>query len=523
MIACALAAAQGIRTTRDLDWPGEADLSRDISVAETMRGGHLLSDSAYRDEWAWYNPLVPGIVAVASVVSHQPVHVLYARAGAYLNLLAPLALFAMLAALFDQWVALVTTIAFLFLWPGQEPAWSAATYSPWLMVVNFVQAPFYLALWMVVRLATSLKRSDFVLAGAAIGVVMLGHVAPTLIVSVVVAFEARRRLLTSEPDARPRLLGCFASLAGTALLVSSPLLISIVGHYHLRVRNTGPANWVFSDIDIVNLPMSLRHLFIVSPMKVLALVGVVFLLRSKEETPARVILVAAATTFGFLVYSYIVQYVVRTSGIELPALVPGFHFLFYLRAFATVAFGIGVIGLVRCAAGFGSRLLRVPFEVFYGVSVGLVIIGLSVAVARAYDGYRDRPDFGEARANAQRMFSSADLRAMREWILTSTSRNDVFLAPDNLGLSVVTTAGRKVVVLDRSFSNPFVDWEQRMRDRDEMLQLIQHGDPDKFMRLAAHYRVRYVAYDMLFEDELALRCGLHRVWSSGPWHIYKIG
>ena len=44
----------------------------------------------YLDEKTWYNPLTPGITAVASAVLDLPVHVVATQIGAYINVLAPL-------------------------------------------------------------------------------------------------------------------------------------------------------------------------------------------------------------------------------------------------------------------------------------------------------------------------------------------------------------------------------------------------------------------------------------------------
>src|SRR4051812_27246504 len=90
LLVCGIAAWAGIRTTHDLDWPGGQDFSRDIAAAETIAGGHPFSDQFYLDETLWYNPLVPAAAATAAAVTRHPIHTVYARLGAYLNLLAPL-------------------------------------------------------------------------------------------------------------------------------------------------------------------------------------------------------------------------------------------------------------------------------------------------------------------------------------------------------------------------------------------------------------------------------------------------
>ena len=144
--ACTAAAIQGVRATRGLRWPGDPDFARDIASAEAMAAGHPLSDPFYRGEWAWYNPLVPSLVAGVATTTGQPIPLIYARLGAYLNLAAPLAFFALVAAWWGRLVGLAAVLAFLFFIPGRDPGWLAATYSPWLLPMHVGQGFAYLAL-----------------------------------------------------------------------------------------------------------------------------------------------------------------------------------------------------------------------------------------------------------------------------------------------------------------------------------------------------------------------------------------
>jgi hypothetical protein len=521
-VCSTLAGVQGFRTTHDLDWPGDPDLSRDISIAETIRSGHPLSDPVYRGEWAWYNPLVPGIVAAVSAVLNRPTHLVYARFGAYANLLVPLSFFALLWNFFDPLVALAGTTAFLFLGPQNEPAWTSATYSPWLLPVHFVQSLFYLALLLIARAWSDPIRSNFIMLGALLGLVLLGHTAPALILLVVVTAGAVRDLVAAPAHARTAVATGSVLLLATAALVSAPLLVSVVGHYRLAIQNQGPPSWVYEEVALSNLSTFLNPSAMLSLRKVIECIGVVYLFRSRRKLPAQTLLVTAATTAGFFAYSYLVQYA-RNSRLTIPALVPGFHFLFYLRALEAMAFGIGLVWLGRLLAGVISRVMPAWRPALVESTVlAVVFAALSVAVATVYGSYRSRSDFIAERANAREMFSTQDLRAMYSWIATSTSRSDVFIAPHNVGLSVIATAGRKVVALDAAFSNPFVNWEQRAHDQEKMLQSLNEGDWAAFSIVATRYRVRYIATSVPLFAEPMLRCCLQRAWTSGQWIIYKV-
>ena len=117
-----------------------------------------------------------------------------------------------------------------------------------------------------------------------------------------------------------------------------------------------------------------------------------------------------------------------------------------------------------------------------------------------------------------------------EWLeyLEQTRRHEQIVTKllEELGLEEEEPAGRKVVAVDRLFSNPYVDWSERARDRDEMLRLLAQwtdGDEPRFSSLAVKYRVRYVAVptDLVAPGFASTQRPL--VWRSGVWSIYQIG
>ena len=143
-LLCAWALVTGIRTTFDLDWPFDPDHLRDIAHAQTIRDGAWLQDPFYQSEWVWYNPLLPGIIAGISYLTDLHVNVVAARAGAYLNIAAPLTFYLLVLRLTSSPTALASLVGFLFL--VHAPTWAAPTYSPWLFGSAFAQPFFYLTL-----------------------------------------------------------------------------------------------------------------------------------------------------------------------------------------------------------------------------------------------------------------------------------------------------------------------------------------------------------------------------------------
>jgi hypothetical protein len=520
-LAAAGAARQGVRATADLTWPPGSDFSRDVAGAETIASGHPLADPFYRAEWIWYNPLVPALVVVLANTTHQEIPLVYARAGAYLNLLGPLALFVLLAYALDAPISATVVIAFLFVIPGREPAWTYATYSPWLLPVQFTQGIFYISL-LALAWATQKKTvTSFALAGLGMGLTFLGHTAPALVLgatALVGAVDAGR-------FRSARWVRLFLIYLIFAALVASPFLVSIVGHYHLQVRNPAPSAWVYAPLELSRASTFWRAFFTLSAVGIVSLVGWVRLVSLCARAAVRTLMTSAAVCCLWLAFDYLVQ-ATRAYGYSLPSIVPGFHFLFYLGVYEALGFGVGLATIVMLVWRASASRWTALRERQYVVPPILTIALVGLVAASRYQAYGTRPDFVEERQSAQRMFADPALREMLRWLRGTPSPSDVVLAGDSLGLSVVGPAGRKVVAVDRLFSNPYVDWSERARDRDEMLRLLAQwtdGDEPRFSSLAVKYRVRYVAVptDLVAPGFASTQRPL--VWRSGVWSIYQIG
>ena len=312
----------------------------------------------------------------------------------------------------------------------------------------------------------------------------------------------------------------------TAALVASPFLVSIVGHYHLQVRNPAPSAWVYTPLEFSRAGTFWRAFFAPSVAGLISLIGWarLFSMSGAGSGAVRCLTTSAVVCGLWLASSYLVQ-AARAYGYWLPSIVPGFHFLLLFGAFQAVGFGVGLAAIVN----LGWQLAENWWVELSGRRTiqALLIVGLAVIVAASrYPAYVMRPDFVEERQSAQRMFADPALREMLQWLRRTPSTSDVVLAGDSLGLSVVGAAGRKVVAVDRLFSNPFVDWSERARDRDEMQGLLARwadGDEPRFLSLAAKYRVRYVATptDLAAPGFVAPTRPL--VWRSGVWSIYQVG
>ena len=199
-ILCAPPFVLGIQGTRNLDWPDDPDLFREGAQAQSFADGQMLNDPYYLGEWIWYPPLVPGLVAGLSRITGTPVPTVYAQAGAYLNMLGPILLAALVARCFGSLASLVALAVFLYQVP-RGPTGAAPFYSTLLYSGNFAQALFYLTLLAYVSLAEE-RRARYVLTGALLGLTFLGHAAPFVVLAVLFFVEFTRAAWR-DPRARP--------------------------------------------------------------------------------------------------------------------------------------------------------------------------------------------------------------------------------------------------------------------------------------------------------------------------------
>jgi hypothetical protein len=479
LVLIASAMTVGIRTTRGLAWPGQSwigagiDIYRDIASAQTMKDTGYGPDPTYLDEKTWYNPMTPGITAVTSAVLDLPVNVVATQIGAYINVLAPLGFLLLCAKLFDRWTAFYATAAFLFLTSGPLPSWVSATYSPWFMPVNFVQAVFYPAVLVLWKAHRSGKVGWYVAAGVAWGLVFLGHTGPALILGGMnclwvmslawaawrerdPARKARRR------EALKRGVVRFAIMAAVAIVVSAPFVMIIAGHYGLRIRNPIPSAYSY-----VLLSRGLPRLLVIHltvPMAI-ALIGLVRLRMHRSHRTARLLVMSwVATCALFLAYSFVRLGAQQVAGISLPSIVPSFHFLFYLKGATAVLFGVGLRVISKWAWKQWRR--ERAFRATAGTPIAVVICVLLLIPAVL--AYPLRSDFTTERDDALKVPGSAEEQAF-QFLRAHVGPRDVVLAADRDGAVIATPTGAKVVAIYDGFSNPYVDLAPRVAARDQMV------------------------------------------------------
>ena len=526
-VLTAIALIHGVKTTAGVVWPYDLDQFRDIGMAQAILDHRYGTDHLYLGETIWYNPLVSAIVAAISAVSRIAPPIVVTQAGAYLNLFAPIAFYVLVTYLFDRLVALAAVAAFLFAPIGDAPSWAAATYSPWMFSQNLAQGFFYLTLVAYGRAIGSNQWRWHLIVGILLGITFLGHTAPAVILGTIILIGLMMNPLTRGPlQVRPGLATKFLPLLlilTFAFIISLPFTVSILFHYHLKIVNPVPGNWIYGPLAIERLSNFLRGYL--SWFGAIAAIGLVVLIRTRIARPEKIALLT------WLVICCTALAVNEAQQITSPKLhlmfVPAHHFLFYLRAIENILFGVGLVwGCRFLARGLASLSRKEEDQRDHfrrPVETTLVALAVVVFLVLVYPNYRTRFDFTNARSQA---VSFAERKAYLDayrWILSNTKPVDVFLSLNgDLDLSIVGPADRKVVVTSQpEFSNPYVDWKSRSNTASQIVDKLTSAPSDALAALATN-GVNYIItapIDQFDRDPFSF---LSKEFAEDDVVIYKI-
>ena len=505
-LLCGVAFVHNYLTTYDLLWPAFDTQFREEASAQTFLDEGYGPDSNYLHEDLWYNPLSGVVVAVVSYISNIPAHTVVPQIGTYINLLAPLCFFLMMVKLIDPWSAMAGTAGFLFLGSPRFADLEAATYSPWFLPNNFVQALFYLGVTACSKaLTTNRLVGGYYLIGTLLGLLFLGHPAPALILGCMVVGVTTTGGWQSKQYSRA--IGHLSAALGTALVVSAPFLFYIGWHYKLRTLNSFPSLSPYTRLDLNESPQLIRDLISV-PLLVAVAGWVIHVKMTWREKPTLVLLLWPTSAAVFLLYNY-GRAIAAKRGIFLGLLVPPFHFLFYLQAAIWVGFGTAVKytsytvchrvrSWMRKDQGVIARMAT--YEMMIVVLTGLFIV-------MYYPSYLARDQFGPRRETALMLRENLSVNVW-EWIRRNTKSSAVFLCTDDKCLYTITAAGRKVVAMNRYFSNPFVDWVERDHDRNQMFDALKRRNRQAFDVLASKYEVSYIIWSDVVPQEMLSAAGM---------------
>ncbi len=495
MLGVALTLA--IRTTADLSWPPKDDFYRQIGGTQSVLDGRPSADPGYLGEGRWYNPLVPRLVAWIAPHVDLPLPTLYTRAGPYFNLIVPVAFYSFVCVLFGRWAAVTSLGIFLFATSPLVPPRVLGTYSPWFWARNFAQGLFFItAATSVLAFRSGMYRWAFI-AGVALGLTFLTHTAPALIIVLfVLMMTGLDWLRPGRPDGSSftRSASMLLIIGGTSFAVCFPFLMQLFVDYGFEVKNWAPSHLVGLYVrQIASAMFSVRT--------ALAIFGGVLLLRppaSMKIKPASriALMILLLATLLPLFYGIVVRFAAY-RGVELRQLVPEFHFHIYFTAIQAVFAGVGLCYLARRFTPKLAQLLRRNgIDPDFGAPRSLepfVLVGLlTIITAGGFGFYLSSPDMRQFREDSLERAQRSNVTQLYDWALHNTESNDVFLVEPLLGLYAISSAARKVVVLPRVYSNPYVDYEKRRRDAVRMYEYLRSGEEKSFLALASDYHVRYV-------------------------------
>lgn len=461
--------------TYDLEWPYDYDLFRDAAFAQTIIHGHFPADAYYAGEQNWYNPLGPAMIGgVARLFALQPIEV-YAHYGAIIALAVPLAIFALAVGLFGRWAGLASLFAFLFLGLNDVPPWAAPSYSPWLFTNLLSLLPFALAVTVALRSRESGHYSAWAACGVLLGVTFLTHTAAAIVAGVVVLVLAWER-------GKFRLVAIrWGLVLALALAVSAPLLATILWHYGLQIKNAAPQDFIWDETDLHRISELVWGAF--NAGNAIALGGFVMLCRSRAMSAARHALLAwLGACAVMLVYGYARQ---AWPDARLPGLVPPFHWLFLLRVARALLLGYGLYCAAAAIASLLGRWRKLPVPIAL-----LFVLGILLPFQIRQSAHRF--DFEQARNLSLQYAALPGFRETIAWLRRETPTDAIVLAPPHDALIMLGAAGRKTVVVDRIFSNPYVAYEPRAATADDMARSLADHQRDTFLRMATEHGVSYV-------------------------------
>ena len=191
-----LCAFRGLHLVAGLVRPPDIDSLRDVGFIQGLLDGNWFGDPAYTGEWRYYPPLVHALGALlARLLGAKDPLAFWVQAGVWLNLLTPLTFFFMANCLLgsSQAAAASATVYVLFNGAVSRP-WMTGGYTPWPFIPSISQALFFASVWIILKIGipgvTWKKLLSAVMIGALIGLALLAHLIPAVILTAIVTSVA---------------------------------------------------------------------------------------------------------------------------------------------------------------------------------------------------------------------------------------------------------------------------------------------------------------------------------------------
>ena len=508
-----LAFVQGYKTTHDLHWASDIDFDRDMSFIQGNLDGHFGQDPSYLGEYLWYSPILFSIETVIVKTTGLAPNIVVTRAGIYLNCFAPVAFVIMVFILFGIETAIASLLSFLFLASGNILGWGAATYSPWLYPVCFVQFLFYLNIIFLYKAVSTQRFIWFILLGSFTGLSFLGHVAPAVIIFLMTMMIQISTMFNAIRKGNQKIIikYLFQSIIffATFLIAASPILIVIYGRYKMHYINRAPFEYVGSIFTVNSFGELIKAN--ISLASLISLAGIYWFYKKFENRIIRNIISSwLLVCLCMYVYSTLVPLLHNRLHIFLPVTVPSFHYFFYLKALESVFFGIGLVWLLKSTVRWLSKWVtanspEIPVD---GVGHIVWVILILVFSLVYYPVYSRRSDFIDLRELALQKEADKTRLEVYYYLKDHISPDKVILCELGESMFPVMASGRKMVSTTFTFSNPFVDFEQREKDRNRMLSYLVTGQRGSDKQLFTKYNVSYILLSSTNASKLLPGLGL---------------
>ena len=476
------------QVSHDLTWFYDLDVARDMSYVQQTLYGRFGRDPNYAGHFLWYNPLMSLLQAAVIRITGLPINIVMVRLGAYANLLAPLAFFAMMLRLFDFRIALAGLCSFLFFASGVIPGFYAATYSPWMYSGCFMQFIFYVNIALCYQAFNTQRLGWWLLLGAGVGVGFLGHTAPTVLIILLLALMQGKlfwkAIRQKNTEQLKRLLFQSVAVFLPFVIISLPFLYYIIGKYHMHFENRKPFEYVDTIFIWRNYRLMFSENFSVSLL--IALFGFGWFYKKYREPLLRSILLNwGAIAIVMFFYATLVGSLDEHTSIRLPGTVPSFHYFFYLKALQSVFFGVGMFALVN------PLLTWLVSKTGHSVSrlSNYFIITVVLCALAYFPVYAKRYDFVFFRQLCIDRAKETGQIGVYYFIRDHVPADHVFLCEEHSSLFPMMATARKMVSIGITFSNPYVNFETREQARIDMLSYLQSGTPAAAKNLFDQYRV----------------------------------
>lgn len=504
----------GLLATAGMEWPSDPDLCRDMSIAQSFLDQQSDTDYAYFGEKQWYNPLIPALTALFASITLVPLNIIYAKGGAYINLVIPLVAFLFVGRLFNQRVALATVFGMVFIVQTAVCGYSYQlhTYQPIMFTSMLGQLFLYTGWGLGLELITRKSKQQLILFSALwLGLTFLVHTAQALQLGIFFstiilwprfAESCDWKQLTKRLEWQR--LAHLSGMLVIAFAISWPITKNILFHYQLHIKNPFPSSWIAPPVDLRNLPCLLFSY--IKPTTLITLTGAWRLFFKSDRS--RTVLLWTGIAICWIVAGYFVQgirHMFGVSNLSLP--VPTVHFFITLKFIESLLFGYGLVVLCDKAGdyiankvtadGWHSKVRdRLPNTFSnianFNLTLSLLFLVFTISAGMLISNQKQQEMLVNPYRHVQNI---AEEKLLYNFFKKNASTSTVVLAEPNTALLYIVPSGAKTVVVPPYHSSPYVEWSKRDIAMKTMYKSLRDKNLTEFERIAKKYNITYVVLE----------------------------